>query len=90
VLRVAAFDEGGGEAIQDVRISVVPALAGPCAGNCSGDRSVTIDELVTGVNITLGGIPMSRCPAGDTNGDGLMSIDELVRAVNSALSGCPA
>ncbi len=44
-LRVAAFDEGGGEIFRDVRITVATA---PCAGDCDADGSVTIDELVVG------------------------------------------
>ncbi|MDX2171248.1 MAG: hypothetical protein SF182_29535 [Deltaproteobacteria bacterium] len=66
-----------------------PAPAPTCVGDCSGDRRVTIDELVSGVNIALGGPAVSTCPAMDANGDGAVGIDELVRAVGAALGSCP-
>jgi hypothetical protein len=61
----------------------------PCAGDCNGSGEVTIDELITLVNIALGSAPVSACPAGDINNDGMISIDEIVTAVGNALNGCP-
>jgi hypothetical protein len=63
--------------------------AGACIGDCDGDGTVSIDELITLVNIGLGG-PLATCPAGDRNADGEITIDELVVAVSNALEGCPA
>jgi len=51
---------------------------------------VTVDEIVTGVNIALGLASSQVCPAMDTNGDEQVTIDELLQAVNAALFGCPA
>ena len=59
-----------------------------CAGDCNGDGEVTINELITGVNIALGNDSVSSCPAVDTNGDGEVAVNELIQAVNSALNGC--
>lgn len=59
-----------------------------CDGDCNGDGTVTIDELITQVNIALGA-PLAACPAGDRNDDGAISIDELIVAVTNALGGCP-
>ena len=59
-----------------------------CAGDCSGDGSVAINELIAGVNIALGNSPVSSCPAFDRNGDGTVAINELIAAVNAALNGC--
>ena len=59
-----------------------------CVGDCNGDQQVTIDELITMVNIALGAKPVSDCLAGDTGGDGDITIDEIIQAVNRALSGC--
>lgn len=59
-----------------------------CVGDCDGSSSVTIDELVTGVNIALGSAPMRVCPAFDCNHDGQVTVNCLVRAVNAALNGC--
>jgi hypothetical protein len=49
---------------------------------------VTIDELVTMVNIALGAKPVSECSVSDTSGDGEITIDEIIQAVNRALNGC--
>jgi hypothetical protein len=61
-----------------------------CVGDCNGDGEVTINELITGVNIALGASPVSSCPAIDANGNGEVTINELISAVNNALNGCPA
>jgi len=65
--------------------TVTPSV---CAGDCGGDGSVTIDELIRGVNIALGSTPLSNCPSFDANADGEVTIDELILAVNAALAGC--
>ena len=61
-----------------------------CVGDCNGDGTVAINELITGVNIALGSLPVSACEAIDANGNGEVAINELIAAVNNALSGCPA
>lgn len=67
-----------------------PTLALPvCVGDCNRDRAVTVDELVTGVNIALGERPNSDCPSFDTSGHELVEVDELVGAIENVLSGCP-
>lgn len=55
-------------------------------GDCDGDGKVTIDELITAVNIALGSLPVTACPAFDTNADGQVTIEDLIAAVNAALS----
>ena len=62
----------------------------PLVGDCDGDGTVTISELVTAVSVALGDAPLSRCALADANGDGAVSIDELIRAVNNALNGATA
>ena len=57
-------------------------------GDCNGDGQLTVNELVVGVLIALGEVPVDQCPALDVNGDGVVSITELVFAVNQALAGC--
>jgi hypothetical protein len=59
-----------------------------CVGDCNGDRLVTIDELVRGVNIALGNLPVDECPASDRNGDRRVTVEELIAAVNNTLLGC--
>jgi len=60
-----------------------------CPGDCDSNGSVTVDELVEGVNIPLGGAGSCTCAASDANGDGTVTVDELVCAINNALNGCP-
>ncbi|MFI5399241.1 MAG: M4 family metallopeptidase [Candidatus Binatia bacterium] len=62
---------------------------GACVGDCNGDHSVTVDEILAMVNIALGNTPLSDCQAGDANHDNHVTVDEILTAVNAALSGCP-
>jgi len=60
----------------------------PCVGDCNDDGTVTVDEILTMVNIALGNAPVTACEAGDANQDGQITIDEILTAVNNALNGC--
>jgi hypothetical protein len=62
------------------------ALPG-CTGDCDGDGRVTIEELITGIRISLGEAPLSDCAAFD-GGDGRVTVAELVAAVAAALGSC--
>ena len=64
-----------------------PAIA-VCVGNCNGDGSVAVDELITLVNIALGNAQPSDCPHGIPPGASV-DIALLIHAVDNALSGCP-
>jgi len=65
------------------------SFSAACRGDCSGDGAVTVDELITLVNIALGDTGLETCSSADGNADGVLAIDELVTAVNQALYGCP-
>jgi photosystem II stability/assembly factor-like uncharacterized protein len=66
-----------------------PPGDGPaCAGDCNGDRAISIAELVTAVSIALRFDAPGVCPLADANDDDDVSIDELIAAVTAALSGC--
>jgi hypothetical protein len=59
-----------------------------CVGDCNGDQFVTVDEIVTGVNVALGTVGVSECLTFDSNMDGLVTVDEIVSALRGALEGC--
>jgi Protein of unknown function (DUF3604) len=71
----------------------VPAQCGAtttdqCVGDCNGSYIVTVDEIVTMVNIALGKADTSTCSTGDADMNGQITIDEVVAALNHALNGC--
>jgi hypothetical protein len=70
-----------------VFVSVTASAA--CVGDCGGDRSVTVDEIISMVSIALGNAAVEECDAGDANIDGQITVDEILAAVNNALNGCP-
>jgi hypothetical protein len=59
-----------------------------CVGDCNHSGTVTVDEILTLVNIALGEALPSSCVAGDVNHDDQVTIDEILTAVNNALNGC--
>jgi hypothetical protein len=75
-------------------VAITSMLAGAtaaqlsCTGDCNADGTVSINELIRGVNIALGNVEPSECDSFDDNGDGQVSINELVRAVSNALTDC--
>jgi hypothetical protein len=58
----------------------------PAAGDCDGNGVISIDELVLGVDIALGRMPVSACAAFDANHDGAVAIDELLASIHSELN----
>ncbi len=69
-------------------VRILTAATPPCVGDCGGDHVVTVDELLTMVNIALGNASVSDCLPGDANTDGQITVDEILTAVNNALNGC--
>jgi hypothetical protein len=71
--------------------SSTPTVPPPmvCAGDCGSDGVVTVDEIITLVNIILGSANSSACPDG-IPADGAVDVTLAIRAVNNALSECPA
>lgn len=68
-------------------LAAAPAWA--CPGDCDGDGTVRINELVAAVGIALGQAPAASCAAVDRDGDGQVTIAELITATNALLGGCP-
>jgi hypothetical protein len=58
------------------------------SGDCDGSGDVTVNEIISMVNIALGNAPLSACTAGDADGSGDITINEIIAAVKKALSGC--
>jgi streptogramin lyase len=70
------------------RAAAAVSPAAVCVGDCDADGSVTIDELVTGVNIALGALSVDRCPSLDCAGNEEVTVNCLITAVIGALNGC--
>jgi len=71
--------------------TLAPARAGGqpvCSGDCNGDGTVTVDEIIVVVNIALGSANVSTCEAGDVNQDGQITVNEILVVVNNSLNGC--
>ena len=60
-----------------------------CIGDCNADQAVTVDEILTMVNIVLGSAQASACPHGIPSG-AEVDIAVILQAVNDALTNCPA
>lgn len=86
IVKARARDQRG--ALGAAREIAVRVGSSRCVGDCNEDFFVTVDELVAGVNIALGNVPLDQCPPFDANGDGRVTVDELLKAVNSLLVGC--
>ena len=78
---------GDGMAVVDIGAYEFGAVTA-CPGDCDGNHRVTINELISGVNIALANVSLSICEAFDIRADGMLTIDELIRAVSAALLGC--
>ena len=59
-----------------------------CIGDCDNSRTVTVDEILTGVSITLGSLSLEQCPRFDCDGIGQVTVDCIIGAVEAALNGC--
>jgi hypothetical protein len=60
-----------------------------CVGDCDGNGQVSVDEILTMVNIALGNANVADCRVGDVNHDQHIAVDEILTAVSNALNGCP-
>ena len=81
---VAGYDaEHGGE------LWLIDRTPG-CDGDCDGDATVGVAEVIAAVGVALGDVGLDVCPAADANADLTVSVNELVISVRRALDGCPA
>jgi hypothetical protein len=72
-----------------VLVLAATSAGAQCAGDCGADGVVTVDEVITGVNIALGTTSVEQCGVFDFSGDDMVTVDEIITAVNNALNGCP-
>ncbi|HYD46746.1 MAG TPA: hypothetical protein VEB21_00270 [Terriglobales bacterium] len=59
-------------------------------GDCDGSRAVTVDEVITGVNIALGAMDREECLDIDADRDYSVTVDEVITSITAALEGVPA
>ncbi|MGE3498076.1 MAG: hypothetical protein AB7N53_09275 [Candidatus Binatia bacterium] len=78
---------GDAYVLDAVALSQAAGRDRPCAGDCDGDGTVRIADLVNAVRIALGE-PSTICTAADLDADGVVAVHELVTAVGKALNGC--
>jgi len=50
--------------------ALVGDLGSTCVGDCDASGAITVDELVRGVSIALGTLPLDQCPRFDCHGTG--------------------
>jgi parallel beta-helix repeat protein len=54
--------------------------------DCDGDGRLMVHEMILGVNLALGNVPLSVCPSFDLDGDGAVGVAELITGLNQALN----
>ena len=58
-----------------------------CVGDCDGLNGVTVNEIITLVNVALGNAEPSACPHGVPDATEV-NVALIIQAVNNALGGC--
>ena len=68
------------------------AIAALCVGDCDGGGAVTVDEIITLVNMALGiQTQLAACPSGlpaEITAASQIDVALIIQAVNHALTGC--
>ena len=62
--------------------------AAQCVGDCSNTGQVTVNDILTGVNIAVNPALLTECNNLDFDGSMTITSDELLAAVYNALVGC--
>jgi hypothetical protein len=83
------WPSGAVQELHDVAPKQFLTLTEPyCAGDCDGAGAVTVDKLVTLVNIALDTAPRTACRRGVAS-SAAVDITLIVQAVNNTLNACP-
>jgi hypothetical protein len=56
-------------------------VPGVCVGACTNPGMVTVNDLLTVIQIAAGQVTLSACPSADPNGDDQVSLEEVLQAV---------
>jgi streptogramin lyase len=85
---ITAGPDGNVWFADEVRNSISKVVLSPpsCLGDCDGNQSVGVDEVLTMVNMALGSADGSACPNGIAETP--VTIGDILTAVNNALNGC--
>ena len=57
-------------ALLAVTLALPVSARAACVGDCNGDLTITVNELVTGVNIALDNSDIATCPVFDADNTG--------------------
>ena len=68
--------------------ATIAGAARPCFGDCDSNGTVTIDEVVTGLEIALGSVSLDRCSPFDCDGSGRVRVECILKALDAAVNGC--
>jgi hypothetical protein len=68
-------------------LALPQSAAAQCPGDCDSSGSVTVDDLVTAINVALGRMPLEACSNTDMDSNNLLDIEEIVGAVDSSVGG---
>jgi hypothetical protein len=69
-------------------VCIVPATGhAQCFGDCNLDGRVSIAEIIIGVNIALGKVPVDECVA-FADAHLHVRIAQLIQGIKTALTGC--
>lgn len=60
-----------------------------CAGDCDGDGTVSLNEVITGIGIGLGTKSLDECPSFDANSDDTVGVTDLIGGVDHSINDCP-
>ncbi|MGD0947390.1 MAG: DUF1566 domain-containing protein [Candidatus Binatia bacterium] len=84
-ITIAARQITGGLVLAALLLRPVPVRA-TCVGDCDSQGQVTVDEILTLVNMALG--TGGSCPGGIPSGTAV-NVALIIQAVDNALNGCP-
>src|SRR4029434_4597481 len=77
--RIVAWTGSLASAVLLILVAEQSVLAA-CVGDCSDDGNVSINDLISGVNIALDTLPLTACQPLDADMNGDVTVNELIIA----------